>query len=163
MTEAKRETLKQKVAAGQARNRKRNENTTTVFDRAGERALEAKDKFVDFAKEHPIATVAGGVAIGILVAGLFKGPRKAAIRGGSRAAGLAAIGAEVALAYAQQAIQAASEAGRAGAEKLDGIGDTARDLGRDAADRAGDIGESARLAARDAGKRIAQAWRNRTN
>ena len=163
MSEAKRETLKQKVAAGQARNKKRTENTTTVLDRAGEAAIEAKDRFTQFAKDHPITTVAGGVALGILIAGMFKGPRRAAMRGGTKAAGLAAIGAELALGYAQQAMAAAAEAGRAGAERLDGLGDTARDLGRDAADRAGNLGESAKVAARGTGKRIAQAWRDRTN
>jgi ElaB/YqjD/DUF883 family membrane-anchored ribosome-binding protein len=165
MAEAKRQTLKQKVAAGQERNRARTkpESTTTIVDRAGERAIEAKDKFVEFAKEHPIATVAGGLAVGILLAGLFKAPRRAAIKGGSKAAALAAIGAEVALAYAQQAIEAASEAGRTGADKLDDLGDNARHLGRDAAERAGELGESARVAARDAGKRIAEAIRNRVN
>jgi hypothetical protein len=44
---------------------------------------------------------------------MFKGPRRAAVKGGSKAAGLAAIGAELALAYAQQAMEAANEAGRA--------------------------------------------------
>src|SRR5687767_5699469 len=82
MADAKRKTLKQKVEAGQARNRAKTENTTTIFDRAGEAALEAKDQFTAFAKKHPIATVAGGVAIGILIAGLFKGPRQAAMKGG---------------------------------------------------------------------------------
>ena len=176
MAEAKRQNLKQKVAAGQARQKSRSkpETTTTIVDRAGEKAIEAKDKFVEFAKEHPIATVAGGVAIGILVAGLFRGPRRAAIKGGTRAAGLAAVGAEVALAYAQQAMAAAAEAGRAGADRLDDLGDNARhigrdaagragELGRDAASRAGELGESARAAARDAGLRLAKAIRNRAN
>src|SRR3990170_7286762 len=138
MPDAKRKTLKQKVEAGQARNKAKTESTTTVFDRAGEAAIEAKDRFTAFAKEHPIATVAGGVAIGVLIAGLFKGPRRAAMRGGSKAAGLAAIGAELALAYAQQAMEAASDAGKAAAPKIERFGDAARSTGRDAAHRAGD-------------------------
>ena len=165
MTDAKRKTLKQKVAAGQARNQARTENTTTIVDRAGEAAIEAKDKFTAFAKEHPFATVAGGLAIGVLVSGLFKRSptRKVATKAANKAAGLAAIGAELALAYAQQAMSAASEAGRVGADKLDDLGDSARDMGRDAASRAGEFGESARLAARETGRRVARAIRNRTN
>ena len=165
MTDAKRKTLKQKVAAGQARNQARTENTTTIIDRAGEAAIEAKDKFTAFAKEHPIATIAGGLAIGVLVSGLFKRSptRKVATKAASRAAGLAAIGAELALTYAQQAMSAASEAGRTGADKLDDLGDSARDIGRDAASRAGEFGESARLAARNTGRRVARAIRSRTN
>ena len=78
MPDAKRTQIKKKVAAGQARNRTKTENTTTVFDRAGEAAIDAKDKFTAFAKQHPIATVAGGLAIGILIAGMFKAPRRRA-------------------------------------------------------------------------------------
>lgn len=167
MTEAKRQTLKQKVASGQARQqrRTRGDNTTTIVDRAGEKALEAKDKLVEFAKEHPIATVAGGLALGILVSGLFKRSptRQVASRAAGRASALAAIGAEIALAYAQQAMTAANEAAHTGAEKAGELGGTARELGRDAADRAGELGEGAKLAARDAGKRLAHAWRNRAN
>jgi len=163
MTDAKRKTLKEKVAAGQARNRAKAETTTTILDRAGEAAIDAKDRFTAFAKDHPIATVAGGLAIGVLIAGMFRGPRRAAIRGGSKAAGLAAIGAELALAYAQQAIETASETGKAGVKRLDGIGDTARSAGREAAHRAGDAGESAVEFTRDAGKRLAKAIRTRIN
>lgn len=161
MTDAKRSQLKKKVQAGQARNQ--DSGRTTVFDRAGERAIEAKDKFAAFAKEHPVATVAGGLAIGILVAGMFKGPRRAAMKGGTKAAGLAAIGAEVALAYAQQAMEAAGEAGRAGAQKLDGLGGSARSLGRTAADRTADASENALAVTREAGKRLAKAIRTRVN
>ena len=140
MTDEKRKQLKDKVAAAQARNEDR--GRTTIVDRAGERAVEAKDKFVAFAKEHPIATVAGGVAMGVLISGLFKRSptRKAANKAASKAAGLAALGAEFALAYAQQAMTAANEAGRAGAHKLEeigeSVGDAARSTGRAAANRA---------------------------
>ena len=163
MTDAKRTTLKQKVEAGQARNRAKTENTTTIFDRAGEAAIEAKDKFTAFAKEHPVATIAGGLALGVLIAGMFKGPRRAAVRGGSKAAGLAAIGAELALAYAQQAMEAANEAGRAAAPRIERFGDTAKSVGRDAAHRASDAGESALSVTREAGKRLGRAIRNRIN
>jgi hypothetical protein len=163
MTDGKRQTLKQKVEAGQARNKAKTENTTTVFDRAGEAALEAKDRFTAFAKEHPIATVAGGLAVGILIAGLFKGPRRAAVKGGSKAAGLAAIGAELALAYAQQAMEAASEAGKASADRLDGIGDAARSAGKTAADRAGDARDAALAMTSAAGRRLGKAIRSRIN
>lgn len=167
MTDAKRQQLKDKVAAGQARHR--DMGRTTIVDRAGEKAIEAKDKFVEFAKEHPVATVAGGIALGILVSGLFK--RSPTRRLGSKAAkaagGVAALGAEFALAYAQQAMAAANEAGREGAHKLgelgETVGTTARSSGRAAADRAGDWSESARLATRDAGKRLGKALRSRIN
>ena len=157
MTEAKRQTLKDKVAAGQARNR--DMGRTTIVDRAGEAAIEAKDKFVEFAKEHPIATVAGGVALGFLVSGLFKRSptRKLGGAAAKRAGTIAALGAEFALAYAQQAMTAANEAGREGASKLgelgESVGGTARTPGRAALDRAGDLTEAARVVTRDARRR----------
>lgn len=163
MPDARRKTLKEKVEAGQARNLAKTENTTTMFDRAGEAAIEAKDRFTAFAKEHPIATVAGGLAVGILIAGLFKGPRRAAMKGGSKAAGLAALGAELAVAYAQQAMEAANEAGKAGAGRLDGLGDAARGAGKQAAHRAGDARDAALAATSEAGRRLGKAIRSRIN
>ena len=167
MTDAKRQQLKDKVAAGQARNR--DMGRTTIVDRAGEKALEAKDKFVEFAKEHPIATVAGGLAIGILVSGLFKrSPTRRFGRAAAKRAGaIAALGAEFALAYAEQAMTAANEAGRDGAHRLGELGETiggsARSTGRAALDRAGDLSDVARVATRDAGKRLSKALRSRVN
>lgn len=167
MTDAKRQTLKDKVAAGQARNR--DMGRTTIVDRAGEKAIEAKDKFVEFAKEHPIATVAGGVALGVLVSSLFKRSptRKLGSAAARRAGTIAALGAEFALAYAQHAMATASEASRDGAHKLgelgETVGTTARSTGRAAVDRAGELTEAARVVTRDAGKRLGKALRNRIN
>ena len=163
MTDAKRTQIKKKVAAGQARNRTKTENTTTVFDRAGEAAIDAKDKFTAFAKQHPIATVAGGLAIGILIAGMFKAPRRAAIKGGSKAAGLAAIGAELAMAYAAKAYEAAKEAGDDSLDWLEDVGSKAgrrtKSLGSNAADYAADARDSVVKSGRSA----ARAVRGRLN
>lgn len=167
MTDARRETLKEKIAAGQARNR--DMGRTTIVDRAGEAAIEAKDRFVEFAKEHPIATVAGGLALGVLVSSLFKRSptRKLGNAAAKRAGTIAALGAEFALAYAQQAMAVANEAGREGAHRLGEFGETvgssARSTGRAAVGRAGDLTEAARVVTRDAGKRLGKALRSRIN
>lgn len=165
MPDARRKTLKDKVEAGQARNRAKIENTTTMFDRAGEAAIEAKDRFTAFAREHPIATVAGGLAIGILVSGLFKRSptRKVARKTAKRASKLATIGAELAMAYAAQAIEAASDAGKASASRLDGLGDAARSAGKTAAGRAGEARDAALAVTSEAGKRLGKAIRSRIN
>ena len=75
------------------------------------RPIEAKDKFTAFAKKHPIATLAGGLAVGILVSGLFGGSptRKAGKKLGKSAAGLAALATELAVAYAQSAMEATAD------------------------------------------------------
>jgi hypothetical protein len=110
-----------------------------------------------------VATVAGGLAIGILISGLFKRSptRRLGSRAGKAAAGVAALGAEFALAYAQQAMDAANAAGREGAHKLgelgDTVGSTARSTGRATADRAGELAD----AAREAGARLGKALRSR--
>jgi len=153
MAEAKRNQIEKKVAAARSRNQSRAE-APGLPERAGERAIEAKDKLAAFAREHPIATVVGGVAIGVLVSGLFRGSptRRAGKDLGKKAAGLAAIGAELALAYAQQAMEAAGEAREAGA---DALGNWSED--------AADYVASARETVRETGKSFAQALRDRLN
>jgi len=163
MAEAKRKQIKKKVAEAQARNEARHEQT--LMDRAGESAIQAKDKFVAFAKEHPVATVAGGIAIGVLISAMFRGSptRKAGKKVGSRAAGLAAIGAELVMAYAHQAWQAAEEARRTGAEKLDELGHTVSKRAHHLGDDAAGLAASARAKAREAGKSVSGALRSRIN
>jgi hypothetical protein len=153
MPDAKRQNIKRKVTAAKSRNQARAE-PPSFADRAGEKAVEAKDKFTAFAKKHPIATVAGGLAVGILVSGMFRGSptRKAGKTIGKKAAGLAAIAAELAIAYGQSAMAKAGDAREAGAEKL---GSWSED--------AADYVASARAAARDTGKSITQVLRDRLN
>ncbi len=154
-------TLHEKVEAAEQRNAERHEQS--FLDRAGETALEAKDKFTAFAKEHPVATVAGGIALGVLVAGMFKGPRRAAAKGGTKVAGLAALGADLAVAYASKAYEAAKEAGDDSLDWLEDVGSIAgkraRSLGSDAADYAA----NARDSVVKSGKSAAKAVRGRVN
>lgn len=161
MAEAKKKNLKQKVAAAEKRNQERSE--ASFLDRAGETAIEAKDQFTAFAKKHPVATVAGGLAVGILIAGMFKGPRRAAIAGGTKAAGLAAVGAELAMAYAAKAFDAAREAGEEGADWLGEMSVTARKQAKSLGSEAADYAASARDSAASTGKSIGKAIRGRLN
>jgi hypothetical protein len=153
MAEAKRNQIRKKVAAAESRNQARAE-APSLTQRAGERAVEAKDKFTAFAREHPIATVVGGLAVGILVSSLFRGSptRKAGRKLGEKAVSLAALGAELAVAYGQQAMDAASEAREAGAERLGGWSEDAADYVAGARDTV-----------RETGKSIGQAIRDRLN
>jgi hypothetical protein len=161
MADAKRSNLKKKVAAAEKRNQERAE--PTFLDRAGETAIEAKDKFTAFAKEHPVLTVAGGLAVGVVIAGFFKGPRRAAIKGGSKAAGLAALGAELAMAYAAKAYDSAKEAGD---DSLDWLSELGASVGKGAKSIGGeatDYAASARDSAASTGKSIGKAIRGRLN
>ena len=157
--DAKRQEIKDRIAAAQARNERRAD--AGFADQVGERAIAAKDGFTAFAKEHPVATVAGGLALGVLIASMFKGPRHAAYSAGAKTAGLAALGAEVVSAFAASAFDSAAGAGRKGAHLLDdvtdGIGDSARSLKRSAGYRGANAADSARIAARDIGKSISRS------
>lgn len=154
MTDAQRQQIKDQVAAGEARHQAREDST--FLDQAGEAAIEAKDRFTAFAREHPLTTVAGGLALGILISGLF--PRSPTRRIGTKAAGLAAIGADAVRAYMQQAMDAASDAGRAGAHRLDDLSGTvetaARRLRRDAAHLVENASHDAREARHDVERRV---------
>lgn len=159
MTEQKREEIKARIAAAQEREEARNSQSLAV--RAQETASEAGEAVTDFVKKHPYAAAAGGVALGILIAGMFKGPRRAAAKSSAKAAGLAAMGAEIASGFAAQLFDDASALGREGVRRaedaVDTAGDKARSAGRRASHTAGDVADAARIARRETGKAIARA------
>lgn len=164
MADTKRTNIKRKVTAAKARNQSR-AAPPSLTDRAGEKAIQAKDKFTAFAKQHPVAAVAGGLAVGVLVSSLFRGSptRKAGRKLGKKAAGLAAIAAELAMAYGQQAMEKAGEASEAGAESLGDWSETLAKNAQGLTEEATDYVVSARAAARKTGKSITQALRDRLN
>jgi hypothetical protein len=161
MSDAKRKQIKKKVSAAASRNESRAEPKRA--DRAGEKAIELKDKAASFAREHPIALVAGGLAVGILVSGFFKGSptRKAGRAIGRKTASLAAVVADLAIAYAQQAYEAAEEARRAGSDKLGELGGTVGDKARAGGEDAAQYAAGAAEAARKAGKSVGKSLRDR--
>ncbi|RXZ66209.1 hypothetical protein [Pelagerythrobacter rhizovicinus] len=152
----KREELKNRIEAGQQRHANR-----TVSDYA----REARDNATAFVKEHPVATVVGGVAIGVIVASLVPGPgrrmRKKATRRGSA---LAAMATEIGLAYGASLIDSLGNAARASGDRLedlgDAIGDGARDLRRQAGFQGSAAGEGARRLTREAGKKTSRKVRD---
>ena len=75
MNDPKRAEIKARIAAAQEREDAKAEQSTT--QRVADKASDAGDAFTSFVKEHPLASAAGGVALGILIAGMFKGPRRA--------------------------------------------------------------------------------------
>ncbi len=157
--EEKRAEIKARIAEAEAREEARGGQSLTT--RASETASDAATTVTDFVKEHPIASAAGGVVLGVLIAGMFKGPRQAAVRGGTKAAGLAAIGAEIASGFASQLMDDAGDLGRQGARRVEDVSDKtadkARKIGRTASHKAGDAADAARIARRETGKAIARA------
>lgn len=133
-----------------------------LVDKAAQHLADATNKAATFAREHPVLAISGGLVAGLAIASMFKGPRKLASKGGVKAAGLATVGAEMALAYALDAYEKALEASREGARKLDDMGDTvsdtARKVRRDAGYRVDEVGDAARIKARDAKKAITRKF-----
>lgn len=161
--EAKRQEIKERITAAQERNEAR--QVPTLGERVSEKAVEAKDGFTSFAREHPVATVAGGVAIGVLISAMFKNSptRKAGRYAGTKAVGLATLGSEMAAAFAEQVMASTAEARNASADKIedisDAMGDKARRVRREASYRMGGASDQARSSARDIGKTIARSLR----
>ncbi len=163
MTQTKQEQLRQKIADGQARLEERSQG---LLDKAGEKAIEARDGFTNFAKEHPIATVAGGLAVGALVSGLIyrsRAKRANSVGTGAhqikeKATTLATLGADYLIGYALKALETAGEAGRAGADRMHELGDAVehgtRGLRSDAGHLAEDLGDRLSSAGQHAGEQI---------
>ncbi|MFM5948678.1 MAG: hypothetical protein ACKOPM_05515 [Novosphingobium sp.] len=98
------------------------------------------------ANEHPWLVVAAGAGLGLLAGALL--PKRAGSKTASRALGLAAAGAELALALSRNAREAASDGAREGLTRLD---DSTAPLRR----RAGEMAGSASRNARSTGVRLA--------
>lgn len=179
MTETTTDELRERVAEAEARNAGRaaqlvpvaateeaavsdKATAKSVADQTGHLFTDTTNKVAAFAREHPVLAVTGGLVAGLAIASMFKAPRKLAAKGGTKAAGLATVGAEMALAYALDAYEKAQQAGKEGARKLDdltdSVGDSTRKARREAAFRVGEAGDTARITARDAKKALARKF-----
>jgi hypothetical protein len=128
----KRTDLKNKIAAAEQRNADRS---------FGDYARGARDGATSFVKEHPIATLAGGLALGAIVASLLPGPgRRMRKKASARGALVAGTIADLALTYGAQFLDGAGKAAKAGQERASDLGET--------------LGDSARSASRGAGRTI---------
>ena len=143
----KRNEIKGKVAAGQKRNKERS---------VGDYAREAADGATSFVKQHPIATVVGGLAIGAIVASFLPGGRKVRKQASAKSAVLATALADLALTYGTQFLDTAGKAAKAGQDRLGDLGETlgegARSLGKSAGETAGNARDGAASLGEELGK-----------
>jgi hypothetical protein len=128
----KRKELKKKIEAAEQRNADRS---------FGNYARSAADGATSFVREHPLTTIAGGLALGVLIAAIIPGPgRRLRKKATARSAVLAGTLADLALTYGAKFLANAEVAAKAGQERIgdlgEAIGDSARDLGRSASDSA---------------------------
>src|SRR5690349_6374852 len=99
--DAKRTELKSKVDAAQQRNSGQSKEQSL-----GDKARDAGSSATSFVKEHPITTVVGGLALGVLVASIVPGPgRKLRKKATARSAALAGALADLALTYGTQMLE----------------------------------------------------------
>lgn len=150
--DSKRRELKNKVDAAQKRNAERS---------IGDYARDAGESATSFVKQHPITTVVGGLALGVLIASVVPGPgRRLRKKASARSAALAGVVADLALTYGAQLLDSAEKAADTGGRKLSAlggaIGDSARSAGRGASSAADNAGDTAR----DLGKAAVRTLRD---
>ena len=154
-TTQKRTELKDKVDAAQKRNRARQEKSF------GDYARDAGSGATSFVKEHPITTLAGAAALGILIASVVPGPgRRLRKQATKRGAVLAGVLADLAMTYGSQALEGAGKAARSGQDKLGDLGEVLGDSARSLRRSAGDAADDAGSLSRDAGKRALRTFRD---
>lgn len=153
--EDKRAQLREKIGAAEQRNEERS---------VGDMAREAADTVTDFAKRHPLATVAGAIGIGLAIGAMTRPGRRLTRRTGA----FAAMAADTAMNYGLNAFDragtATSSAARAGSDGMADLGETLssalRSLRRDAAYRADVAGDSLRGSKRRAGRKASRTMRD---
>lgn len=118
-SQAKRDELNNRIAAGQDRNRRRD---------IASQARDAAGKATEFAKEHPVATVVGGLAIGLLLGSMTRKGRSV----GRRAGGFASSATDAALAFGLGLLDDAGQAARHGKDALGDMGEKIAFKGRQA-------------------------------
>ena len=107
--DARRDELRAKIDAAEARNEQR---TLTDY------AKDAQETATTFVKDHPFAAIGGVALIGLIIGALTPPGRRAVGRAGSRAAGLAAMAAELGIAYGTGLMDAAGDTARHGKENV---------------------------------------------
>lgn len=151
-TDEKRTELKGKIRAAEQRNADR---SLTDY------ARDARDGATSFVKEHPITTVVGGLALGVLVASVVPGPgRRLRKQATARGAVLAGVLSDLALTYGSQFLDSAGKATSAGKDKLGDLGETLGDGVRGLRREAGGAADSAGSFTRDAGERAVNTLRS---
>ncbi len=147
--EATRDALRAKIDAGEKRNAERS---------LAERASDAGDSVTQFAKDHPVAAIAAGVTIGVIVAGIFN--RGKVARGASR---MGSYASELGTAYGLSMLDAA----RSGKDSLEDFGDTledrARATRRGAASQASFVADAAHMLKRRASRTASRSARDIRN
>ncbi|HOB13955.1 MAG TPA: hypothetical protein PK680_09095 [Novosphingobium sp.] len=142
----KRERVRARIAASQGRLTRESDTLPTLPTRHAPDDAGPPEDLRSLAGEYPWLVVAAGAGAGLLLGAVL--PKRAGAKLGGRALGLAAAGAEVALALSRSARDAAEEGARDGLHRLD---ERTAPIRR----RAGEVAGSAKRSARSTGVRVA--------
>lgn len=144
----KRAAIRNRIAAGEARLAERENRSLT------DQITDVGESVIEFTKKHPLTVIGGALVAGIVISALF--PSSPTRRVGRRIPDWANSAAGLAALYSQRALDAAEDAGRAGYDRMedlgDAIGDEARGLRRSARYYAGGAGDRTRIAGRNLSK-----------
>lgn len=140
----KREQLRARIEAGERRNEERS---------LADQAKSVAESAVDFAKKHPVATVAGAITIGLAIGAMTRRGRELGRRGGS----LASYAADAAIAYGLAMLEGAGDKFE---DLSDAAGTQARRLKRDAGYRLDSMSDGLRSSGRRAGRKTSRAYRD---
>jgi len=143
-SENKRLELRERVAAGEQRNRQHAALTDYARD--------ARENALGFVRQHPVATIVGGLTVGLVAGALTSRGRKAGRRAGLLAAALAELGSI----YVTTLLEKAGEAAQAGKDKIEDLGDNVEAAARTARREIGHQAGSAADRAATIGKRISR-------
>lgn len=140
----KRDQLRARIEAGERRNEERS---------FADQAKDVADSAIEFAKKHPVATVAGAVVVGLAIGAMTRRGRELGRRGGS----LASYAADAAIAYGLSMIEGAGDKFE---DFSDAAGTQARRLKRDAGYKLDSMGDTVRSGGRRASRKSARAYRD---
>ena len=154
-----REELRNKIQAAEKRQAERS---------LADQARDVRDTALGFVRDHPIGTVGAALAFGVLLAAIIPGPgrrltKRVGTRVSNRAAPLAALAAEMGLAYASSLGDFAANAVRTSQDTLEDIGEslgnTTRDVRRAVTHRAAETTDGAASLSRKVKKTAGAASR----
>lgn len=146
----KREELRRRIAAAEERNANRS---------VGDQAKDVADSVVEFAKEHPLTTLAGAAFVGVAIAAMTRPGRRL----GRRAGGFASAASDAIMAYGLTLVDDIGDLTRGGKDTLEDWGDEidrrGRKLRRDARYRKDAFADEAAYSRRRLGRRGDRATR----
>lgn len=134
-----REKLRNKIANSQARN-------------AARQAADLRDNAAQFVSTHPFASLAGAIAVGVVLGSLL--PKSTGRKLGKGAVGMGSFLAKIGASYAQHAWTAAREAKKVTAEQIESLDETIMDSTAGLRHDVKRIAEKASDGSRNAGKAV---------